>query len=285
MEIKYECLPCLSRQLVTLATKVTKDQEKQKQIITYGFELLNLYAFKFSAPKLTGMMYEYAKKISGTKDPFSHEKIEFNAIAETLVKELALRPMISKSDTPFETAVRLSIAGNIIDFSVGDELDKHGVRESVELSLTSDVFGSSFEHFEEAVNAAQKIMIIGDNAGEIVFDKLLLERIPFEKITYVVKGGPIVNDATLLDAQTTGLTKLVKVIDTGRAMQGVELNNCSQSFKDAFMASDLIISKGQANFETLGDVKDKQIFFLLRAKCQSVADEIGCEKGEFVLKT
>jgi uncharacterized protein with ATP-grasp and redox domains len=126
-------------------------------------------------------------------------------------------------------------------------------------------------------------MYIGDNSGEIIFDKFLIENLPAHKVTYVVKGGPIVNDATMDDAISTGIVDLVKVIDNGHFAQGTILKDCSSTFKNAFNKADLVISKGQANFETLSDIKDKAIFFLLRAKCNSVASAIGCNRMDYVL--
>jgi len=126
-------------------------------------------------------------------------------------------------------------------------------------------------------------MYIADNSGEIIFDKFLLENLPVNKVTYVVKGGPIVNDATMDDAISTGVADLVKVIDNGHSAQGIILKDCSSAFNNEFNKADIIISKGQANFETLSDIKDKTIFYLLRAKCSSIASEIGCNRMDYVL--
>jgi uncharacterized protein with ATP-grasp and redox domains len=111
----------------------------------------------------------------------------------------------------------------------------------------------------QVVEKAKNIMYIADNSGEIIFDKFLLENLPVHKVTYVVKGGPIVNDATMEDAISTGVLDLVRVIDNGHSAQGTALKDCSSAFNSEFNKADLIISKGQANFETLSDVKDKTI--------------------------
>lgn len=282
MDIKFECLPCITRQLTTLATKVSDDTVIQKKIISYGLDEISRKAFKSSAPYITGLIYDYAKKTSGIEDPFKEEKETFNKIAEMLIDELDLKEKVAESDDPLDTAIRLSIAGNIIDFSLGIKIEENGVRDSVERSLTTNLYGSNSHSLADAVVKAKNIMVIADNAGEIVFDKLLVGLLPLEKVKYVVKGGPIVNDATIEDADAVGMDKLVDVIDNGAAIQGTVLDTCSESFIKAFEEADLVISKGQANFETLGEIKGKNIFFLLRAKCQSVADEIGCKKGEFV---
>jgi len=283
MEIKYECLPCLTREVISLATRVTDDTTRQKEMITHGLDVIKSEGFKSSTPYITGLIYSNVKEVSGITDPFEEEKENFNKIAERLITELNLKEEILKSDNPLDTAVRLSIAGNIIDFSLGIKVEENGVRDSVEDSLKAHIYGSDTKVLADEINKAKNILIIGDNAGEIVFDKLVVELLPRDKVKYAVKGGPIVNDATMNDAIAVGMDKLVTVIDSGAAFQGTILDTCSDSFIESFGEADLIISKGQANFETLGDVAHKNIFFLLRAKCKMIADEIGCNQGEFVI--
>ncbi len=283
MDLKYDCIPCVTRQLIELATRVTDNEIKQKDIITYGLDIISKHTFTSSAPYLTGKIYDYGKKVSGVADAFKEEKETFNVIAEKLVKQLGLKKMVASSEQPLETAVRLSIAGNIIDFSLGIAIEESGVRASIHDSLHSPFYGSTVNDLSRAIEKAEKILILADNAGEIVFDKLLIEQLPREKVTYVVKGGPCVNDATMADVKAVGMDKLVRVIDTGAAYQGIVFDESSEAFIEAFDNADLVISKGQANFECIGQVKDKPVFFLLRAKCQCIADEIGCKKGAFVL--
>ena len=136
--------------------------------------------------------------------------------------------------------------------------------------------------FKHAVSRANNILYLGDNAGEIVFDRLLIEQLPCEKITFVVKGGPILNDALMEDAQIVGLTDVVDVIDNGSDAPGTILESCSEAFRLRFDESDLVIAKGQGNYETLSDV-DKNIFFLVTPKCSVLARHLGREIGSLVL--
>ncbi len=135
--------------------------------------------------------------------------------------------------------------------------------------------------FRKAISMAKSILYLADNTGEIVFDRLLIEQMPLKKITLVVKGSPIINDACLVDAQVTGVADLVEVIDNGSDAPGTILAECSEDFKQRFEKADLIIAKGQGNYETLSDVK-KDIFFVLKAKCSVIAKHIGCEVGNLV---
>lgn len=282
MELKNECLPCMAKALVKLAERVTEDKTVQKDIITYGMKRMSDMPYESTTPYITAQIYDYAKRVSGQADPYLDEKKAFNQIAESLIGELGLETVISESKDPLETAIRLSIAGNIIDYSLGEDVDENGVRASIERSLTADLFGMDMDAFKMDIDRAKRIMVIADNAGEIVFDKLLVKQLPIEKTIYAVKGGAIVNDATMQDAIDSGMTKLVDVVENGASVQGTLLEHCSTEYVKVFNECDLIISKGQANFETLDIVKDKDIYFMLRAKCKVIANEAGCGQGEFV---
>jgi hypothetical protein len=193
-----------------------------------------------------------------------------------------LKQRIETSTDPLETANRLAIAGNVIDFGVNSTIESSQVERTIAESLTDPFDRESLEMFKHAVSQAEEILYLGDNAGEIVFDRLLIEQLPREKITFVVKGGPILNDAVIEDAQIVGLMDMVDVIDNGSDAPGTILESCSETFRRRFDRSDLIIAKGQGNYETLSDV-DKNIFFLVRPKCSVLAQHLGREIGSLVL--
>jgi len=159
-----------------------------------------------------------------------------------------------------------------------DQIDINGVVEhALACPLDGDVEG-----FADAVSTANSILYLADNAGEIVLDRLLIERLPIEKLTVAVRGVPVINDATMTDARDAGITELVTVIDNGSDVPGTMLEACSASFRSQFDEADLIISKGVGNFETLNDV-EKRMFFLLKVKCSVIAEELGVEVGSLVL--
>lgn len=283
MKIARECIHCLARQAVEIAEKASNLGNQQEEIIKKSLKELSEMNFEATAPEIAYKMHQHAKQITGIDDPYINLKIQYNEIAENISNKIKADKWLEESDDPFDLACRLAIAGNIIDFSVGLDLEYSDILKSVDDSIKHNVFGSGSKALKEAVEKSDKIMYLADNSGEIIFDKFLLEQLPKSKVTYVVKGGPIVNDATMEDAVSTGVIDLVKVIDNGHNAQGTILKECSESFMEAFNSSDLIISKGQANYETISDVKDKKIFFLLRAKCKSVAKNIGCNQMEYVL--
>ncbi|WIV12482.1 ARMT1-like domain-containing protein [Proteiniborus sp. MB09-C3] len=283
MKISRECISCLARQAVEIAEEATNNVTMQEEIIKRALRELGEIDFNEAAPEIAFRMHQHAKNITGVNDPYKRLKEQYNEIAKEIYERIIEEKWLDKAEDRFDMACRLAIAGNIIDFSVGLKLEPSDIVKSVEDSIKHDIFGTGTIALREAVEMSKNIMYIADNSGEIIFDKFLLENLPTSKVTYVVKGGPIVNDATMEDAISTGVTDLVRVIDNGHSAQGTILKDCSSTFKSEFNKADLIISKGQANFETLSDIKDKNIFYLLRAKCSSVASAIGCKPMDYVL--
>lgn len=283
MKVSRECISCLARQAVEIAEEATSDVAMQEEIIKKSLKELGELDFKETAPEIAFRMHQHAKSITGNKDPYERLKKQYNEIATEIYDRINEEKWLENAENPFDMACRLAIAGNIIDFSVGLKLESSDILKSVEDSVKHQIFGVGSTALKEAVGKAKKIMFIADNSGEIIFDKFLLQQLPMDKVTYVVKGGPIVNDATMEDAISTGVADLVKVIDNGHCAQGTLLTACSEKFIKEFKEADLIISKGQANYETLSDIKDKKIFYLLRAKCKSVAAAIGCKQMDYVL--
>jgi len=232
-------------------------------------------------PAIGQQIHRLIRKLIGNNDPYRELKRRYNRLAMRMCIELAER--VRTSEDSLETAVRLAIAGNIIDLGVKTSIAEPDIERIINDSLTVDFDGQQIEEFRNAVNRAEKILYLADNAGEIVFDRLLIEQLPCEKVTVVVKGKPVINDATMEDAEFAGLTKLVEVIDNSSDAPGTILESCSQAFRNRFVDADLIIAKGQGNYETLSDV-NKSIFFILKAKCPVIARDLGCEVGEMILR-
>lgn len=283
MKIARECIYCLARQAVEIAEEATKDIAMQEEIIKRSLKELAEMDFSETSPEIAYKMHQHSKNITGIADPYVTLKEQYNEVAKEIYDRIIEEKWLENAEDPFDMACRLAIAGNIIDFSVGLSLKPEDIIKSVEDSINHNIFGTGTKALRQAVEKAENIMYIADNAGEIIFDKFLLSSLPLDKVTYVVKGGPIVNDATLEDAIKTGVSDLVRVIDNGHCAQGTILKDCSDTFRVEFSKADLVISKGQANFETLSDINDKNVFYLLRAKCSSVAYAIGCNRMDYVL--
>lgn len=280
MRTYFDCIPCFVRQVLDSVRMTTDDEQIQEKVLREALYLGSKMDLSQSPPAMAQKIHRFIREITGVKDPYLEVKNRFNKLGLQMYPEL--KQQVETSADPLETAVRLAIAGNIIDFGVNSVVEQSQVEKAIAESLTEPLDMEAMEEFRDATSQAEDILYLGDNAGEIVFDRLLIEQLPYEKITFAVKGGPILNDATIEDAQVVGLTDIVNVIDNGSDAPGTILESCSEAFRRRFDKSDLIIAKGQGNFETLCDV-DKNLFFMLKPKCVVLARHLGCEIGSLVL--
>jgi uncharacterized protein with ATP-grasp and redox domains len=280
MKTYLDCIPCFVRQALDSVRMTTEDEEIHKKVLREVLRLGSKMDMNQSPPAMAQKIHRFIRRITGVEDPYLGVKNRFNKLALQMYPEL--EQLIETSLNPLETAVRLAIAGNIIDFGVNSTVEQADVERTVSQSLEASLDIQALERFREAVSAAEDILYLGDNAGEIVFDRLLIEQLPSEKITFVVKGGPVLNDATIEDAEIIGLTDFINVIDNGSDAPGTILENCSEMFCRRFDESDLVIAKGQGNCESLSGV-DKKIFFMVRPKCKVLARHLDCEIGSLVL--
>jgi len=280
MRTYFDCIPCFVRQVLDSVRMTTDDEQIQEKVLREALYLGSKMDLSQSPPAMAQKIHRFIREITGVKDPYLEVKNRFNKLALQMYPEL--KQQVETSADPLETAVRLAIAGNMIDFGVNSVVEQSQVEKTIAESLTEPLDMEAMEEFRDATSQAEDILYLGDNTGEIVFDRLLIEQLPYEKITFAVKGGPILNDATIEDAQIVGLTDIVNVIDNGSDAPGTILESCSAAFRRRFDKSDLIIAKGQGNYETLSNI-DKNIFFMLQPKCVVLARHLGCEIGSLVL--
>jgi len=280
MRTYLDCIPCAIRQVIDSLRMITDDETVHEEVLREVLALWRDADMRQSPPALAQKVHRIVRRLTGVADPYLELKNRYNRLALEMLPELEQK--VADSPDPFETAVRLSIAGNIIDFGVNSTLDESTVEETINRSLTDSLDHQALTQLKAAVAAASDILYLGDNTGEIVFDRLLVEQLPTDKVTFAVRGAPILNDALMADAETAGLTDLVKVIDNGADVPGTIVELCSPAFRAQFEAADLIIAKGQGNFETLNDT-DKDVFFLLRPKCAVLARHLNCPLGRLVV--
>ncbi|MDM8537467.1 ARMT1-like domain-containing protein, partial [Desulfobacterales bacterium HSG17] len=274
-----DCLPCFIRQTLDAVRFATSDTATHEVVLRKVLALVAKMDLKMSPPQMGQIIHRMIRKISGNNDPYKVVKDRYNAYALGLYPSLKER--IGSTSNKIEIAVRLAIAGNIIDFGIYGDVDQAMINNAIESSL-SDQLSGDISLLLTALSTAKNILYLGDNAGEIVFDRLLIELLQPQKITFAVRGNPVLNDATMDDAIETGMTDIVTVIDNGSDAPGTLLAECPRSFQQIFQEADLIISKGQGNFETLSGAR-KNIFFLLKAKCPIIAEKIGCKLGDAVI--
>jgi uncharacterized protein with ATP-grasp and redox domains len=281
MRIYLDCIPCFLRQALGAARLVSGDEHIHEQVVREVLRLMIDLDVSQSPPAIGQQIHRLIRRLVKDGDPYHEIKARFNNVALGLYPGLKNR--VTTSEDPLATAVRLAIAGNIIDFGVDNTLGESHLNETIDGSLSGYVDPEQVESLREAATAAERILYLADNAGEIVFDRLLIEQLPAEKITVAVKGGPVINDATMEDAEVAGLVGMVEVIDNGSDAPGTILHDCSPAFRDRFSKADLVIAKGQGNYETLSEAGGG-VFFILKVKCSVIARDIGCEVGELVVR-
>ncbi|MDD5425085.1 MAG: ARMT1-like domain-containing protein [candidate division Zixibacteria bacterium] len=281
MKTYLDCFPCFLKQALNAVRFTTADEKLHEKVMHDAIKMAASMDPRQTPPEMGRQIHRLIRELTGVADPYQEVKKQFNDYA--LAAEPRLRKIIEQSQKPLETAVRLAIAGNIIDFGPNSRLVDTQVSEAIEHSLSAPLDTEELETFKKSLNTSSVILYLGDNAGEIVFDRLLIEQLPLDKITFVVKGYPVINDATMSDAIATGLTELVRVIDNGHDAPGTIIDQCSDEFKKIYARADLVIAKGQGNYETLSN-EDKNIFFLLKAKCPIIARHLAVELGSIVIR-
>ena len=228
-------------------------------------------------PEIVARMHSLIRNLTECEDPYLELKQSSTKNALLLYAELKRK--ISRSEDSFDTAVRLCIAGNIIDFGVRTDLDLQPVIQRV---LTQPYAIGNIAALKDEISSAKIILYLADNAGETVFDRLMIETIN-KKVIYAVKDAPVLNDATAEDAISAGIDRVAEIISCGARSPGVILSRCSKEFIRIYNQADLIIAKGQGNYEALSGEK-MNIFFLLQAKCGVIARDLGVPVGSIVAK-
>jgi len=260
----------------------TSDEILQREILNSVLKELPKFPQTVTPPEIAVNVHRIVKKVSGNKDPYKKVKEKFNKKALKLYS--GLKHKINKSDNHLLTASKLAIAGNIIDFGAGGsnfDLDK-----TIEEVMSSNLAIDHFNRFKDDILKSSSILYIGDNSGEIVFDRILIEEIKKYSeadIFFVVRGEPILNDATIEDAEFVGIDKVAKVISDGYDAPAMLLSNSSKELKEVFDSADMVIAKGQGNYETLNEAEGN-IYFLLKAKCLVLAKDIESNLGDNILK-
>ncbi|MFA4973972.1 MAG: ARMT1-like domain-containing protein [bacterium] len=279
MKASLDCIPCFIRQSLDAARMVSGDPAVHERILREVLGWSRDIELSDPPPVLGQRIHKFLRETSGADDPYRAVKDRLNRMAMSLLP--GLRDDVESSPDPLAMAVRLAIAGNVIDMGARDSVTEEDVRRSIDDALAGTLAGD-YDRFRRSAAESRSILYLGDNAGEIVFDHLLVEQLPRGRVTFVVRGSPVINDATLADARATGLDEIVKVIDNGSDAPGTLLEHCSPEFRCCFDDADMIIAKGQGNFESLSEVP-RNIFFLFKVKCPVIGGRVGLPVGTNVL--
>ncbi len=282
MNVSEECFSCLLNQ-GKWAIEITQVDGEKKEAMTanVGQFLKDNFSDDKVPAHLGTEIQEIVFESTGVKDPLKDKKKHANDVAMELSEKA--KDILEASKDRLRQAIRIALAGNLIDFAIYNAKADAKVLED---ALNDPLIIDDCDMLEELLGDSKTVLYICDNAGEIVFDKILIEELKRRglDVTACVKSGPIVNDATMEDVDYVGLKDLCEVITIGAATIGTTLNLCSKEFLEIFESSDLIISKGMANFETLHETTDKKMVFMLKAKCPTVGRYLGVEKNGSVVK-
>ncbi|MBN1592655.1 MAG: DUF89 family protein [Candidatus Coatesbacteria bacterium] len=274
MRVHLQCFPCFLKQAMIAAQQISADPALVKSFIDLSLEPIREASLGDTPAHIATEIYRRIRaKLNGT-DPFRRIKDRCTAIA--LESRDDLFHSVRTAANPLEAAIRASVAGNVIDFGIYSDINIGPIIDNV---LHGEFGILSLSELTEDLESARSVLFLADNAGELVFDAPLIEHLmQFGGVTVVVKSVPVINDATIEDARASRIPDGVKYIENGSDCVGTILETCSEEFMDAFNEADLIVSKGQANFETLDEVDGANIYFLFKAKCEVTAGIVGVKK-------
>ena len=276
MKAQRECIPCILNQIIRVSDYLGLDEEKKNTIMKKALKRSNEYDYtQLTAPEFSEFIYDTVIEETGKKDPYESLKKDQNDII--LNRSEIFENKINKADDPLYKSATYALAGNIIDY---------GGVQTFDLDL--DEFDrikidiNDYNIFKEKLKTCKSILYIADNAGEAVFDKFFIKQIknfnPEIITNYAVKSKPAINDMTKKDADYINISKHTRVIESGMGMAGTVIKKTTDEFRDIYKNADLVISKGQGNFETLDNEK-REILFIFKVKCNIVSDYSGIKLG------
>lgn len=279
MRVQVDCYPCILSQLSELAKQAVGGEEERHALVRRLLKLVLEADRETTPPEFAAMFHSVVTELSGIDDPFRDIKDRSTELGLALLPEL--RRTAEAHPDPFEAAVRLAIGGNIIDYGVNPNFELHEAEKRIR-----EVFDLPFDRelcaeFRRRLDTAGSIFYMLDNCGEAVIDRLLIERYR-DKITVGVRGYPILNDVTRREAALSGIEG-VRIVDTGDRAPGGSLRHSGRELLDAMRGADVVVSKGQGNFESLDEGCERPVFFLLRVKCRVVAERVQSPLGSIRL--
>ena len=277
--MRQECYFCHTKTVEKLIRKFKPTEEVAEDFLFSANQLLS-DEWETTNPFLTTKIHRLAKEKLSIRDLYSEEKSGANQLLLEQYDEW--KSIVTDSANPFRKAAKMAVVGNIIDYgahSVNDD-----IVSQIKAIAQNDFAVDHTLELQKQLEKADSVLYIGDNAGEIVFDKLFIETMDHPNITFAVRGYPVINDITIYDAKQVGIDKLCKVITNGYDAPSTLLDYCSEEFLQAYNSADVIIAKGQGNFEGLMEEKRDNLFFMLMAKCDPIAAMLGVKKGDMLVR-
>jgi uncharacterized protein with ATP-grasp and redox domains len=278
MSIEPGCIPCIVKQAYNFSMLAgISDAEIQKQILFETMEQLLVHKDIRTAPHFSIILQSIICKHAEVNKIYKEIKSRNIRKAEKYINYLS--HMIEASDDKLEMAVRASITGNTIDIAANPDFN---IEKEINVITSNNINLDFFPKFKDDLQKAKKILFIADNYEEALFDKLLIKELLPKEIIFAVRSNDILNDITLEDAKNLEINKLCRVIESGNVIAGIDLEVCSGDFFDSYNSADMVIAKGQGNYETLFNTK-RDVYFLFKVKCDVIAEICGYPVGTSVL--
>ena len=283
MTIDKDCVACIVNQSARVANAIGADAKLKEKITLHVESLSKDFSYDNNPPEIAAYVYENMARIANKTDLYDEVKIASTKKALSFVP--LLKEKLSTSSDKLLTCTKIAVAGNVIDLAAAVEFD---LDEELDKIFDTKFAHDDVENFADKLSNAKKVLIIGDNVGEHIFDYMFIETLkelyPDVEYSYMVRGNPIINDVTMLEAKESGFDKLCELVDSGVNTPGFTYNRANDYSKKLFDEVDLIISKGMGNYECLSPSHRKDICFLLKVKCDVVARSLDKEVGDIICK-
>ena len=282
MKMKDQCLPCLVNQVIKVAdiTQAPDREALYRKIFTFLAQL----DFQKTNPEVIGETFAILKSHLKNDDPYYEVRKYYNMLLMDMSE--SIEEHIGSDEYPFYQAVKYAVIGNIIDFN---PIYNRTMEEIMKFINDAEHLAFTINHvnaLQKDIQEAKTLLYLGDNCGEICLDKLLIKQIKKEnpnlKVYFGVRGAAVVNDSVEADAYDVGIDEYAAIISNGDYALGTVLERTSEAFRKIFESADVVIAKGQANYECLSEYEKKKIYFLLMAKCQVIANDIGVGTNSLV---
>ncbi len=287
MKTSLMCMECNIKQIIKLSNLLNVDNKKQEEAFKKIFSKLSNVSFDLTNPEIMGTItWPIITKVFNNDNPYKKIKAMYNELLYKLYNDF--KEQVNKSEDKIDTALKLAVVGNVIDFGARHKFSKEDVLESTRNvdSLTFKI--DDRKSFRKQLKTAKNLLYIGDNCGEIVLDRLFIQTIKEEypnlEIYFGVREAPVLNDVTEEDAYQVKMQEVAKIIKSGVAYPGTVLRASSKEFVDIFNKSDIVIAKGQGNFESLSDIKRKGLYLILIVKCGYIAEVANTEVMDYIVK-
>lgn len=279
MKLYLECLPCNLRQVLEASKMSGCNEEQQKEVMKDAVKILENYEDYRTAPEIARAMQKIVNDKTGIEDAYVEIKKADIATAKRILP--TIKEIIDTKEDKLYWSLKAAAIGNVLDSAI---VQQTSIEDNIKTEIQKDFAVNDYDKFKEKLKGAKTILIISDNCGETVLDTVMMEHLPKDaKLIYATRNIPVINDATIQDAIDSGVDKYATIMSSGSNFPGTVLKGCSKEFLDIFESADVVISKGQGNFETLSEC-GREIFFILKAKCPVVARLLDVEVSSYIFK-